>query len=172
MPDPHPEDIRITAPGEHLLLWGMRAWAHSVEQGACPFRLLVPVFSQMGATRSTIPFHRSMSALYLGGADLCPLARLENSRIHAKEAELLLPWQEILAGHRASALRTLEQLVSAGWVVPCAELMMTTIDALQQAQPGLFPASNRHGPDRVARPSHSPLARLSSGLPVSRATIH
>lgn len=134
----HSETILDSGTGERLLLWGMRAWAHSVENGACPFRLLVPVFCRMGVIRGTLHFHRSMSALHLGGADLCPLAHLGSDHIRAEEAELLALWKEILAGDQRTALRLLERLVVPDWVAPCLELMATTADVFQRARPGLF----------------------------------
>lgn len=134
-------NILDSAPGERLLLWGMRAWAHSVENGACPFRLLIPVFCGMGVVRGTVGFHRSMSALHLGGADLCPLARVGTDRIRAEEGRLLAIWQEIVAGDPAGAVRALERLIVPTWVVPCFEQMAATLDTLQTTRPGLFPRS-------------------------------
>ncbi len=127
-----------TSKGDRLLLWAMRAWTYSVAQNHCPFRLLLPIFCRMGIVTSTIHFHKSMSLLKLGGADLAVLTSPPGDQIGEQEAVLLALWNQVRRGEQAKAIRTLEYLVDPEWVTNSFAAMIATCEEISTLRPDLF----------------------------------
>lgn len=140
--------------GDRLLLWGTRAWAWSIARGDCPFRLLLPIFSRMGLTTSTIHFHRAMCCLQLGGAELPPFTDAAGDRIDDTEAVLLALWAKVRAGDQKTAVRTLEYLVQGDWVVPSLDCMSATCRELLDLRADLFARPRRRPSIGTVRAAH------------------
>lgn len=124
--------------GDRLLLWAMRAWAYSVEHNDCPLRLLLPIFCRTGLVTTTIHFHKAMSSLKLGGANLRPIARLGGDQVRDGEAVLLELWHNVGTGEQEAALQMIERLVDPEWVTNVFEAMVAMWGEALVTRPELF----------------------------------
>lgn len=111
--------------GGRFLLWGMRGWAHAIEQGTCPPLALSRGFASMHTLPALPDFHLAMAMINRDGLERISVAPINCKRIIEHEAILLGMWRDLANGNLDRVRETVALVVKDEAVSPITRAMTT-----------------------------------------------